>query len=733
MDKKVDEMANSVKNETVNDLLNFLNSNYKQTPKEKSAWDYVVKMDNISQPPLIPSVSNPIILYKDNETFFSFDGRTLFFDKNYSDFYVFMPFAIKNACIVNFKEGEANKKKSVIVTLDTQNKLTYSCIKGHTINDRSVIISRNVLQMIEKNNEIYYLSFKKDNYFVNIVTEDNGFLKPRIVVQNLTSKYGMSIFLTSDNIYLYQDRFIISTTGKKLKIKGDGIYEISNMSIIYSKTKTGLRFSLCDNNFVIKTELSIESSSFIVKIITLDNILCCRIGSKINFIIVDDKELVIVKEIDLPDNILDFSVKLAEDKNISVSCLLQTNGNLNDVEENNSTNLKESALEKTQIKRGISDTFDASPECTSNMNEETSLDSEKDVQDVFVMPTPSLNSKLYNPSESNLSYNSEYEIPSVKQNFDLNIQDQASNSSDPNSSLKFVNLFTNTESKNSTCRPDCNNFQINDLGLEKYLSTLINNFEKKIEERDEFMNIRNLKLLEKFTEKSVNFIKDMIKSELSNFENKLNNSINQKLNNFSRKEINEEKILEFTKDLICENLLPVVEASMDEMRVQVLSVVSEFKEPEYFQEVRSALSNLSIFESISEIERNVRSGNIDKSVECVLKGTFFDIEELNRVISPKQLELVSSRNLMGFLEKCVLMANENYKTFIDDLVYNSLTFIEPENLTDDELRTLIIILTQIKDSEIFVSENSKQILVLVDFLNFKIPKILFKRQKSLKN
>lgn len=240
-------------------------------------------------------------------------------------------------------------------------------------------------------------------------------------------------------------------------------------------------------------------------------------------------------------------------------------------------------------------------------------------------------------------------------------------------------------------------------------------------------------MFQAFSDKINLTIKDSVKQEIAEVERKITTLLGDKSGSLNFKKVNEEKILNFIKEIICDNLLPIVEASMDEMRIQVLSTVSEFKEPEYLSEVRSALSNLSFYNDISEIERYVKSGNLDKSVECVIKGTVKDLEEFSRLVDFQQLESVSSKSLMGLLEKCILFSSVDYKDFFDDLVYSALTFIEPDNLTDDELRTLIIVLSQIKESDVFLSQCKKPIFVLVDFLNFKIPKILFKRQIALKN
>jgi len=191
--------------------------------------------------------------------------------------------------------------------------------------------------------------------------------------------------------------------------------------------------------------------------------------------------------------------------------------------------------------------------------------------------------------------------------------------------------------------------------------------------------------------------------------------------------------LQFTKEIICDSLLPVVEASMDEMRVQVVAEMSNFKDSEYMQDLQDAISYLKCTEEHSLLKKYIKSSNFNKAIELVLKGTNKDLEELLFIIKPEQLESVISKNLIALLEKIILYIKDGYEKNIDDIIYNLLTYIELESLDDDELRTLIVILSQIKDSELFTTDNNKQIIVLVDFLKFKIPKILFKRQKSLKN
>jgi hypothetical protein len=637
MDRKVEELADSIKNEKTNDLRELFGTKNEETIKEDTNWDYCIKEENIVQPPLITSPSNPIILHNNEETYFSFDGRTLFFDLDYKNFYIFLPYSIRSACIYNLKKKTSDNASSFILTLDNQNKLSYNEFKDHKILENRILISRNVLQLVERNKEIYYLSFKKDVHFLNAIVEDGGILKPKIIVHNLISKYNISIFCTLKGVFVYQDRNIISSTGKKLKIKGDGICDLNNQFVIYNKTKNGFLFILCDENFVIKNEMTIENSSHVIKAIGLDKILCCRIGYMIYFIEVIKGELVVRKKIECSDVLLDFSARL-DNKNILICKLLQKNIEPKKQEEQNLV--------------------------TQNVP--------------FDLPPPAMTSKVYSPQ--------------INQSYDI----------------------------------------------EEVILKLYEKFENKLDEIDAKEKKNQYELLDRISENLNNslitVVEKVVRNELACVQQNIINFMNSKLSNLSKKEVDEERILDFTREIICDTLLPVVEASMDEMRIQVVSEVASFRDSDYLKEVKTALSDLAMSETrMTDIERFIKSNNFEKAVDCVIKGSSKEMDDLIFHLLPSQLEFVSTNVLLGLLDKIILLAKDSYIKEYDDLIYNTLANIELDSLDDSELRSLVVILSQIKENELFCSDDNKQVLVLVNFLKFKISKILFKKQKSLKN
>lgn len=880
MDKKVNEIAESIKKDTSNIFIDLFNSN-KSKIKDKLIWNYNIIQSVIVQPVTITTPSTPIILHYKGEIFFTFDGRTLFFDNKFKNFHIFLPFTIKDACFYNFKKKSSGSPKCVIVTLDSQNKLSYSGFKKYSINENKIIISRNVLQMIEKNNEIYYLSFKKDKYFLNFVSEDNGYLKPKQIVQNITSTFPVSFFWLSKGLYINHGRSFFDAAGKKFRTKGDSVYEVSDKIVIYNKTKEGVVLSLVNNNFEIKNELIIESTSHIVKICAVFKMICCRIGYKMYFVDVLRNELVIVKEISCPTNILDFSVnsnglnniilcflcrKFTEvkdndpkskdlqdiiyirdlsfdSKDVSSNSLGDVTSNIcpkpdvnsaiyNPFKTSNDANFEKEFLEDSSdnkntifvnndVNESISRKFNFSSKSAENLTVNSTLfdgvsfcknkgffsrpvtkneyspsslnsifgqnDLMSDKRNTVIggVSDPLRNTESHflkqNQSESILNktngfintsnnnycnlftdalgkYNEDYNNLS-KSPLELNtVLDNKKPSTTENYNNPFISSshFSSNESKNGLLNKSASlsekadnedtksspsfgvlfNTKNSNMDFESCILNHFSRLEKRFDEFERVSKQNQIELVDKcmnaVTSSLLDFLDKNVKEEIKKV-NKLVDELSNKITLFSNKHVDEEKLLQFTKEIICDSLLPVVEASMDEMRVQVVAEMSNFKDSEYMQDLQDAISYLKCTEEHSLLKKYIKSSNFNKAIELVLKGTNKDLEELLFIIKPEQLESVISKNLIALLEKIILYIKDGYEKNIDDIIYNLLTYIELESLDDDELRTLIVILSQIKDSELFTTDNNKQIIVLVDFLKFKIPKILFKRQKSLKN
>ncbi|EOB13268.1 hypothetical protein NBO_86g0003 [Nosema bombycis CQ1] len=169
---------------------------------------------------------------------------------------------------------------------------------------------------------------------------------------------------------------------------------------------------------------------------------------------------------------------------------------------------------------------------------------------------------------------------------------------------------------------------------------------------------------------------------------------------------------------------------MDEIRIQVLNEIKQIGNLDHLQDIRKHLSNLSLTNaSISEISSLLLRNRIEDCIIKVIEGNNNEVEEFIKLCDINSLVDINSNLLLGLLEKIVLHPTELILKR-DEIVKTILSDIEPNSLTDDELRSFSIILSQIKDSEIIENLENDNILFLCCYFIKQIPKILNKRGRK---
>uniref|UniRef100_A0AAU6SHJ8 Uncharacterized protein n=1 Tax=Nosema astafloridana TaxID=3121251 RepID=A0AAU6SHJ8_9MICR len=634
MEKKVEEIVNNTKNETVNDLLTLFNSKIGETRVvQPYEWNYEIEMHDIVQPDTVSGSSNPLIVSDEDTLLFTFNGKSIFYDEALTKVYISVPSNCKDMCIYKHED------KTFLITLDQTNKLQQCEIKDGVVQQEKLIISRNVLQLFKYKDAVYFISFKKYLYNLNCLIMDESLIRPKIILAQIQVKYSIEFFPSQFGMFIKQDSKLAHEDGRKVISKGDGVIDLNDYIIIYKKIENGIRLSLLNNEMIIKSEIVISNDSQNIKLHPLGDVVAIRMGANLYFVVVHNNELLIAKE---------FSY---EKYPASVAFRLE-----NDV-------VKVYNLYTNELKINPKDRIELS-----------GVPAEED------LPSPSADSKVYNPSS-----------PSVRRDKDL----------------------------------DC------------VIEKLFKKFEEKLEERETRERERQNELLDKISEQLnsslIKVVQKVIKNEIEMIQRKLLFAIDRQFEeNENSRTVDEAKVLNFTKDIICETLLPVIEASMDEMRIQVLNEVRQMNNTEHLQEIRKHLSTLSIGNSkMSQVGTLLLQNRIEECVIKVIEGGDQEVEDFIRICDPSNLVDVTSSNLLGLLEKIILYSMSRNKG--DSFIRFILSDIDPNSLSDIELESFQVVLSQLRDSEIIERPGNNNLLVLCDYFAGQIPKISRKRKRSLRN
>ncbi|EOB13267.1 hypothetical protein NBO_86g0002 [Nosema bombycis CQ1] len=288
MEKKIDEIINNTKNETVHDLLTLFNSKIVEKRESRPyKWNYNLESYDIIQPDTVPSSTFPLIISDKDYLLLTFNGKSIFYNQDLSKFYISVPTITKNMCIYR------TENKTYLITLDQSNKLHQSEIKDGVVQQEKFIISRNVLQLVKYNEIVYFISYKKDIYNLNILITDENLIRPKIIIPQIQVKYSIEVFPTQFGIFLKKDMKIYQEDGKKFSMKGDGVTDIDKFIIIYKKTEEGILLSLLNQDMIIKYELIIPFKSQNVIIKSLGDVVILRAGDHLYFIQIFNNEMII--------------------------------------------------------------------------------------------------------------------------------------------------------------------------------------------------------------------------------------------------------------------------------------------------------------------------------------------------------------------------------------------------------------------------------------------------------
>lgn len=401
----------------------------------KNSFNYTIKEECINQPLLNYDTSYSNILYHEDQILFTFDGRIFYFDKNFEKSYIFLPFPLKDGCFISFNmlnskniityNEKFSKTTTYFILLDNQNKLQYTIYDHKTFMDFRITISRNVIQLVKYKNKVYFLSCKNNMYYINLIIEDGGILKPQLLISNITSNFGIKFYMANKKIFIYRENELVTSSGEKLCFIGEAIYELNDCFVIYNRFSHGLQFILCNIDFDKLNEIIIPSANQNITIETSSKFLMVRTGTLIYVIGMYKKNLKVFKTLKTSKNILKF-LTIIKNKELKIIKLYKKKQN--------------EILDVTRKFDCISDSED------------------------FKLPVPELNSVIYNPIKVGLlnnlhhinitqNLNSQFKTLNLKN--ENNLQDKIFNLNNKSSELNIV--F---------------NFKILEKGIKDFFSTI---------------------------------------------------------------------------------------------------------------------------------------------------------------------------------------------------------------------------------------------------------------------
>ncbi|EQB61428.1 hypothetical protein NAPIS_ORF01001 [Vairimorpha apis BRL 01] len=191
--------------------------------------------------------------------------------------------------IITYNE-KFSKTTTYFILLDNQNKLQYTIYDHKTFMDFRITISRNVIQLVKYKNKVYFLSCKNNMYYINLIIEDGGILKPQLLISNITSNFGIKFYMANKKIFIYRENELVTSSGEKLCFIGEAIYELNDCFVIYNRFSHGLQFILCNIDFDKLNEIIIPSANQNITIETSSKFLMVRTGT-----LIYNKELKIIK------------------------------------------------------------------------------------------------------------------------------------------------------------------------------------------------------------------------------------------------------------------------------------------------------------------------------------------------------------------------------------------------------------------------------------------------------
>lgn len=680
MDKKIEEIIRKKSRKPSTDLEELL-SKGESCVSDSTTFDVkdgvVIKL----KPTEFPAC--PIIDVADDHYFYTIDGRTLVFRPEQKSPYIFVPFPLRKA--IFYRSGE----KIYFVTLDTSNKLQFSVFVNGYPSDERHIISRNVTQVIHQSGKIFYISTKNEYQHVNSVTDEGGVLRGRMCVPGIKAKLNLNIFCANGVLFLNIENQFQKEDGKKLQIQGQQICGIGDGFLVLD-IREEISFLLLDDKYQMLDNHKMSCSGREIRLFPLGGFVGVVAGSVIYILGVASGKLRVETEIqmDVPPLCLDLSLK---EKSLLISKIVPCECGA-------------PGEDAASVSKNTEEEMPSQKEASKNLNEDVSRTNK-----------PSLADFLNEANEVGVKKGGLQDIDGL---------DSLSRYNFAESDLsQHADGFTGNISVFEPYSPDRSSGEL--AALSKKLDS-ISKMQEDIRDRMKSMedahNERSVKLLKATPNLNEGQIKSVIhesmKKELSHVSESLK-SIEQRIS----EGLSESVVLESVKKIVIGTLVPVVEACMDEMRIQVVNEMSLIQNEDHLKGVKKAVDCMhGSFNKQNEIRSLLTRGMVDRAADAALKGPSSNMEAFISSVETSCLERLSSPVLLALLEKVLVMSKDDFKVQYQDFVYMLMVCLDIDELSDEEIQVLNVLMAYINNIDgVFLNEG--RLSAIVEFYKIKLSKL----------
>lgn len=686
MDKKVEEIIKKKSRTGSNDFKELFRQDVPSAGEIEVRDDVVIK----ARPCQFPTC--PIIDVGEGHYFYTVDGRTLIFRPGQKSPYIFLPFPLCRAIF------HSSGGRMYFVTLDSSNKLQYSVLADGYPSEERHIISRNVTQVIQQENRIFYVSTKNEFQHVNTVWDDNGALRGRMYVPNIKAEQKLSIFYANSALFMNIDMQFQREDGKKLQVQGDQICGMGSGFLVLETKKREAVVFLLDEKYVVVDQMKMPTVGGTVTLTPLGSVVGVRVDDVIYIVGALDGKLRIEKVAKMDSSPLALSMSL-EGQTLRISRIAPSEADV----------VKESAVEvpscggeivddvsSMSLKGGLGET------CTMKDNEiHRGQEAEKlwdtEPGDEFLRPSDKDDGGMSGHSGECVEKSTvDRERESVPE------FEPYSPNRDDAGDMESMHVRT--------------------------MVRMLREMEDRIRRMESMQDERLRKMSEMVSgigeTQILTAVRESVRKEVSRIHEGMREMEPRGKDGMT----SESRVLEFVKKVILGTLVPAVEASMDEMRIQVVNEIRLIHSEDHLKGVKKAVDNLhSSFNKKNEVKSLISRGMIEKAAEVALKGPDTHLETFISSVEISCLETLPSSVLIGLLEKVMVMVKDNLKPQYQSFLYMVMVCLDLEELNDEEIQVLEILISYISNIEGLELNDNKGLAVILDFQKLKLGKVKNKR------
>lgn len=738
------------------------------TKKNQPASRLTLTFKTLSKPKYI-NHTHSFVSAEENELFYTFNGRALFFSKEQKEPIISMPEETKSAVYLHHNQN------FYCFLLNSKNKLEvmeYSDI----VSGPRFTVTRNVLQVQKTQNKVFFL-FKKDVlYFIDECIFDGKRWFGKITCHNITGKEVL-LFATDGVFYYTADTRVHNNEGKFLGFTADYVHRYEKILVIGTKKENSYELKLLDieNNYQEVFDYTIESNA-ISKIVSHSDIVVLKSTKDLYIFRIDpfSKKFTVSFEFSYFQEIYNFdfyfnSAKesfifylLADSKYSDMTQVISDQNEASLITQNSeqldssfSSNFEERDYDSLPSTDDITTGLNSGKNNSDSISKEDGFFYEtssnrkssilKEMESMSLTPQPAekftslipknnlleevratLNKKkVVSKSESEIEKEENSPVVDRFESYRAEIEKSSPAQSPIKSkaikkSVESSTIFSSPETKNKKTIPTPN---VVELDIERPISN--------VESSENFNNspipthpVVASTVKSPFKSKGTNNEESVIPQLSPNIDKE---TLEGYLNEFKKMTVeSHKKTIKAVESMIIERdsndmaikesaiklLVPVVEACFNEMRIQIITEIKK---------LTSAALETSEKKSHS-ISKLLAAGKTTQAIEEFLKLDENEMAIHVPAFNSSALEIADSNSIFLLLSKIYELVKKSPKDSYFKLIYFCLIELEINDLSIDQLQDLCIIIRYIKEMNGFDEDKYSELCCILDITAKKIRK-----------